>query len=217
MTHIETPLFAVGERFSVPMHEIAHPDDISIFGTHFGENTYYSDYAGIARKYAPRHVLEIGVRYGYSGIALCLGAIAAGVEAPIYHGCDAEYFAGPDGYRNYRSNAVAAENFRRFVPGVEAHLHSMNTVAHGLPPEVLVQQFDLVNVDGDHSYAGCLKDLRQTWPLLAPTGVVIVDDTGMADVKRAILVFLDEVDEAVHYMWHSNERGFFILKRGGID
>lgn len=214
---MRSDFFDSSERMYVPIEQIAIPSDISIFGTHYGSHSYYGDFAGIARKYTPQRVLEIGVRFGYSGIAITSGALAGGAPSPvIYVGLDAEFFSGhtnDQAYGNYRSNAVAAENFKRFRPGVEAMFHTCDT-RQGLPPEVLTQQFDLINVDGDHSYEGAYGDLQRVWPLLAPGGLIIVDDTGMVDVKRAVEQFRDEhTAELEGFQWHLNERGFAIFKR----
>ena len=210
-------LFTHAERMYVPIEQVAMPSDISIFGNHFGEHTYYADFAGIAKKYAPRRVLEIGVRFGYSGIAITSGALAGGAPPPVtYVGCDAEFFGGhtkDQAYGLYRSNAVAAENFKRFRPGVKATFYSVDTRS-GLPDKVLAKQFDLINVDGDHSFEGAHGDLTRVWPLLAPGGVIIVDDTGMEDVRRACEQFRDEhVADLEGFQWHSNERGFALFQR----
>lgn len=210
-------LFDISERMYVPIEQVAIPSDISIFGTSFGEKSYYSDFAGIAKKYAPRRILEIGVRFGYSGIAMTSGALAGGVPPPIeYVGLDAEFFAGhtkDQGYGLYRSNAVAAENFKRFRPGVTAEFFTCDT-RDGLPEEVLTRKFDLINVDGDHSYEGAYGDLCRVWPLLNPGGIIIVDDLGMVDVKRAVEQFRDEhLPDLEGFQIHPNERIFAIFKR----
>lgn len=224
----EARLFELHERFPVPIDAIADPADIAIFGDHFGERTYYADYAGIARKYGPRAILEIGVRYGYSGIALCLGARAFGQTMLFYTGCDAELFGEDQGraYRLYRSNAVARENFRRFAPFVWAELFTVNT-QDGLPPQVGGGQigsttytpavYDLISVDGDHSYAGALKDCWQTWPLLRAGGIMLVDDISFAHVRPAVLDFIHEREAAGdRLLWqhHANERGMLIIRKG---
>lgn len=216
---MRSDLFSDEERMYVPIEQIAMPSDISIFGTHFGEKTYYASYAGIARKYAPRRVMEIGVRFGYSGIAITSGALAGGASPPVWYvGVDAEFFGGytrDQGYGNYRSNAVAAENFKRFRPGVETEFFTCDT-RNGLPEAILTRRFDLINVDGDHSFEGAYGDLNRVWPLLAPGGIIIVDDIGMADVKRAVEQFRDEREaELDGFAWHHNERGFGIFKRVG--
>ena len=212
---IETKLFDISERNPVPVSQIAIPSDITIFGTGFGDNEYYGDYSGIAKKYPPRRILEIGVRFGYSGFAMCKGALAAGMQNVEYVGMDAEYFSGPtanQSYNNYRSNAVAAENFRRFIPEVNTEFITINTQHEQFPPSVAFSQFDLINVDGDHSYEGCLKDMTNCWPLLRDGGIMIVDDTGMVDVKQAIAKCLETWN--CEYQWYANERGFAIIRRG---
>ena len=108
---------------------------------------------------------------------------------------------------------MAAENFKRFRPGVDATFFTCDT-RQGLPEAVLTQQFDLVNVDGDHSYEGAYGDLQRVWPLLAPRGVIIVDDLGMVDVRRAVEQFRDEREaELEGYQVHPNERIFAIFLR----
>ena len=214
---MRSDLFDISERFYVPIEKIAIPSDISIFGDSYGEKSYYQDFAGLGKKYTPQRVLEIGVRFGYSGIAITSGALAGGVPSSMtYVGLDAEFFSGhtnDQAYGNYRSNAVAAENFKRFRPGVDATFFTCDT-RQGLPEEVTQQQFDLINVDGDHSYEGAYGDLQRVWPLLAPGGLIIVDDTGMVDVKRAVEQFRDEhTAELEGFQWHLNERGFAIFKR----
>jgi len=209
-------LFDVSERFHVPIDQIAHPSDRSIFGSHFGEQSYYADFAGIARKQAPHSILEIGVRYGYSGLAMCLGARAAGVETVRYVGMDAEFFSGPepgDYQSGRRSNTIAKENFKKHAPWVQSTFYSVDTQKSPIPEAVLEERFDLINVDGDHSYEGCLKDMRSVWPLLNKYGLMIVDDTGMEGVRGAIETFIAELHSEIEHQWCSNERGFCILMK----
>lgn len=215
---MRSDLFHASERMYVPIEKIAHPSDISIFGAHFGEQTYYADFAGIARKYAAARILEIGVRYGYSGIAMCRGAVAAGITQPRYVGLDAEFFSGPgddDVYGLYRSNAVAAENFKRFASEARASFYTCDT-RQGLPAFLLKLKFNLINVDGDHSYEGCYGDLCRVWPRAAPGCIVIVDDMGMVNVKCAVEQFRDEraaAGELAGFCWHLNERGMAIFQK----
>jgi hypothetical protein len=135
-------LFGNEDRFPVPINEIALPSDICIFGNHFGENTYYADFAGIAKKYKAQAIMEIGVRFGYSGIAMCLGALASGHQKVWYYGCDGEFFGAEfnhstEGQGFYRSNAIAAENFRRFIPQVSAEFFGVDTQKQPLPVQIV--------------------------------------------------------------------------------
>jgi predicted O-methyltransferase YrrM len=222
----EASLFQRSERLTVPISRIAHPDDIAIFGTHFGDETYYADYAGIAARYGPRDILEIGVRFGYSGMALCYGARRfPGNESNeiAYIGLDAEYFGhehtGAQEYKMYRSNAVASENFARFFAGepVAADFFTVNTQAEALPEKVLARRYDLINIDGDHSYEGACRDIENTWPLLAPGGLMLIDDIGMVDVERAVhdqMARLDREGEQIAWQKYPNERMMILIQKG---
>jgi len=219
---MRSDLFHVSERYPVPISSFAIPSDISVFGSHFGDQSYYADFAGIAKKYAPREILEIGVRYGYSAVAMCLGAMAGHAEAqngcfPAYEGIDACFFSLPSDPK-ISSNAVAEANFLRMLPHqLETRLYHCDT-RYGLPEAVLCNTnvYDLINVDGDHSYEGCYRDLTNVWPLAAPGAIVIVDDTGMVEVARAVEHFRGECEskgELEGFQWHGNERGFALLLR----
>ncbi len=214
----ERALFDRSDRYVVPIDQIAHPRDIDIFSGHFGGSTYYADYAGIARRYRPKRILEIGVRYGYSGLSLCLGAAASGVENLVYIGMDAQFFAGPEttDYQQGRlSNTIAIENFEKHAPWVHASIFSVDTQKEPFPDEVMSQQYELINVDGDHSYEGCWRDMTQTWPLLTMGGIMVVDDTGMEGVRRAIEDFIRECLPEPDWQWYGNERGFCVIRKNG--
>src|SRR6185436_5879006 len=131
-------------------------------------------------------ILEIGVRFGYSAYAMCLGALGAGMTNVEYVGMDAQYFS----HDGILSNVHASNNLQRLWPHVKPNILSVNTQLEPLPCSVAFSTYQLINVDGDHSYEGCLKDMNATWPLLDPGGVMIVDDTGMVDVHQAIKQFL---------------------------
>jgi predicted O-methyltransferase YrrM len=53
-----------------------------------------------------------------------------------------------------------------------------------------IGSFDLLFVDGDHSYEGCLADLEQLVPRLAPNGQIVLHDCyAESAVQRAVLDF----------------------------
>ena len=222
----EQQLFDMSERLPVEISRIAHPDDIHIFGGHYGDRTYYADYCGIAAKFVPTSILEIGVRFGYSGIALTFGALQRfkpiGRQKIVYRGMDGEFFGcefeGADGYKLYRSNAVAARNFELFHGEVklDARFYAVNTQVHEFPDEVTKHTYDLINVDGDHSFQGALKDCRNCWPLLNPGGLMLVDDMSFAEVGPAIYEFIKEREsagETLIWQLHRNERDMMLIRR----
>lgn len=62
----------------------------------------------------------------------------------------------------------------------------------------LVGEFDIIFVDGDHSYKGAKKDLELSLPLLAENGKIIVDDLHYREVHQAFQEFINEND-VVHW------------------
>jgi len=62
-----------------------------------------------------------------------------------------------------------------------------------------IAAFDLLFIDGDHSYEGCTKDIENWWPDMAPGGHMVLHDCydGCA-VMDACIDFLDRHDPIVH-------------------
>jgi predicted O-methyltransferase YrrM len=221
-------LFSHQERLPVSIGSVAdaNPTDIHIFGGHWGEQTYYADYGGIGAKFAPASILEIGVRFGYSGISLCHGALQSvkllGRKKLLYHGMDGEFFGGfiaGDLLTLRKSNEVAESNFSRFFPDakLKAEFFHCDTQQEPYPDGVLGRQYDLVNVDGDHSYQGAYNDCSRTWPLLAPGGLMLVDDMSMDGVGPAVREFIREREAAGELLlWqdHHNERDLMLIQKG---
>jgi len=58
--------------------------------------------------------------------------------------------------------------------------------------ESFEKTFDLVHVDGDHTYEGCLYDLDLTSKHLAADGCIVCHDTNDQWVTKAINYFLDQ-------------------------
>jgi predicted O-methyltransferase YrrM len=66
---------------------------------------------------------------------------------------------------------------------------------HGEFAEIGPESYDLLFVDGDHSYDGCLADLEHWWPGLAAGGSVLLHDCYQGN----------EVQEAVNTFFERNE------------
>jgi predicted O-methyltransferase YrrM len=61
-----------------------------------------------------------------------------------------------------------------------------------------IGEFDVLFVDGDHSYEGVRGDLANLYPRLAPGGHVLFHDCNAGrPVQRAVLDFVDETDVEV--------------------
>ena len=62
----------------------------------------------------------------------------------------------------------------------------------------LVHKYDVIYVDGDHSYEGAKKDLELSLEVLAEGGKIIVDDLQYPSVAQAFREFLQENEQLQH-------------------
>ncbi len=180
-------------------NETAHGiDQWDGFKKDFGVKTYYADYVKAGFKYKPKSIMEIGIRFGYSAMALVYGSQRAGIKDINLVGLDDE------GYHQ-GSNQEAADHFLKLFPECNAKFYTINTVTNGFPEEIEDQTFDLIHVDGNHSVAGALKDMMNSWRILNKGGLMIVDDCTFWDVGLAIKEFEpNNLKETYEVM---NERG----------
>jgi hypothetical protein len=128
----------------------------------------------LALRLRPRRIAEIGVRAGYAAFAFL-----SAVGEACYLGLDADLpiHGGIPGFFSY-ARTVLAE--------FDATLLHMDTRRM----EALPGRFDLVHVDGDHSYAGCLHDLGLA--ARAANHVLVDDYDSLAEVRQACRTFLVE-------------------------
>lgn len=207
-------------------HEERYPIDRSLIdplalpvGDNYGDDLftgYFADYAGMARKYKPKRILEIGVRYGYTGLVF-VHAIKKLRGSPNveYLGLDDESYHGG-------SNTRANQNFRAVFPDVPMKAMTWNSILMGLPPEI--GKFDLIHVDGNHEKRWAVHDLKLVWPILNEGGIVMMDDASMMaddprfDIYEGVMDWLEEfrlVPELIEWQYHTNERNHLYLRKCG--
>jgi predicted O-methyltransferase YrrM len=207
-------------------HEERYPIDRSLIdplalpvGDNYGDDIftgYFADYAGMVRKYKPKRILEIGVRYGYTGLVF-VHAIKKLRGSPNveYLGLDDESYHGG-------SNARANENFGAVFPDVPMKAMIWNSITMGLPPEI--GKFDLIHIDGNHEKRWAVNDLRQCWPVLNEGGIIMMDDASMQaddprfDIYEGVMDWLEEfrlVPELIEWQYHTNERNHLYLRKCG--
>lgn len=178
----EAVLFTDADRYFLSRNQldpVTLPDDLYDDETY---SNYFAVYAGLARKFRPTRIFEIGVRYGTTAIAMMLGLPDGSSVA--YRGID-------DESQWYGSCARANRNFATFVPWADARCLKHNAFS-GPPADIGGWQFDLIHIDGLHAYNAVANELRWCWPYLAPGGLIVCDDADTPGVAEAIDEFLAE-------------------------
>ncbi len=132
---------------------------------------YYEWYYSYAQALQPTTVLEIGVLYGYSSIAMIMG----------HPGIQRLYLFDMGAYGTPLTEGTA--NITRIFKGM-IHPRAVNTQT--LLSLDVPELIDLIHVDGDHTPKGLAHDLDLVLPCLAPKGLIVVDDVtacaGLRDV-----------------------------------
>lgn len=155
----------------------------------------YEWYYATGKLFQPKHILEIGVRFGYSVYAIALGA----GKVKVIDGWDTEeYVKG--------SNEIAQNAIAERLPNTKVVVRNINS--QGV--ESLGRSYDLISIDGDHSVQGTLHDLRLS---LGKCKVVITDDYDfLGSVKEAVDKFLEEnIDAIAEWCYIPSYRGTIVI------
>lgn len=75
----------------------------------------------------------------------------------------------------------------------------------------LIRTVDLSFVDGDHSEAGALTDLRNVWSLTRK--FMVIHDTAMPSVASALTIFLGEAEGITSVRYSQNGTGTAVVYR----
>jgi predicted O-methyltransferase YrrM len=152
----------------------------------------------------PAKIVEVGTWKGASAIHMAKLCVEAGIETDIL--C-IDTFLGASGLwlrPGYAEEMLKMQNgmptiYATFIRNViDAGLTDVITplpLPSRVAATVLVKRritADLIYIDGDHSYEGCLEDLRNYRPALAPDGLILADDYSFEGVNRAITEFVAE-------------------------
>lgn len=133
----------------------------------------------VARR-AKRGVVEIG---RFNGGSLFLMACALRGAVPITS-VDLEP----------QNDALLSELLQQHHPEADIRL-IIGDSQHTAYPDV--EAADVIFIDGDHTYEGCMADIRNWYPKLLPGGHLLFHDSYLGDhgVQDAILDFMDEHPE----------------------
>lgn len=141
-------------------------------------------YYAIGKFLQPKTFLEIGVRFGFSFLPLMIGSQKL------------EYCVGWDN-EEYGNNKYAIENIKQYYKG-NAKFEILTVDSHDFVK--LPMFFDIVSIDGDHTYNGKILDLELT---LGNSKYVIIDDYDYhRDVRNATDFFIEKYEDKIlscHY------------------
>lgn len=202
-------LFSDSDRFFLTREQI------DVFTVPLGDryddevfDGYFSVYAGAARRYLPKRILEIGTRFGTTGICMMLGLPVG--STVVFRSIDDESY-------DYGSCFKANRNFQEQVPWADAYCLHHNTF-QGLPDDVRQHApYDLIHIDGNHDKHGVLNDLCLCWPILADGGLILLDDATHPPIRAAIDEFLASLvplqDVRVRHQDYADVRGHYFIQR----
>ncbi len=162
--------------------DVVHPDDKEWVGRPEPTYIFYSDVGSFVADECPGQpvisILEMGVRYGYSAVAMIQG-IQARRKNAHYIGIDVELDGVP-------SNDIAGGNIMMYAQSwdiYKVHTSDFMEIVHAMDS----RKFDIVHVDGDHSVDGILNELGIALAYVKPSGFILVDDLDTPHVKAATL------------------------------
>ena len=135
-------------------------------------SSLYRYLAEHCQRHNVQHYLEIGTREGDSLRIVLENAAADLLSVWVADLWGSDYGGSGRGSHQHIEQLLDDFNFdgrRAFLDG-----NSRDTVPALMPEKA--EAFDLVLVDGDHSYEGGMADLVNVWPLVKPGGCVVFHD-----------------------------------------
>jgi predicted O-methyltransferase YrrM len=159
----------------------------------------------------PKYVLETGFCTGRSTSVILSNA--KNLKKMISIDIDFDYMK-PEG-RQYQKLLI--DNFPHFstIENSSKIILNDNFLEKEFPNGI-----DLFNVDGDHSYEGCLFDLNSVYKHMNKNGIITIDDyksgppngCSIPSVTNACDDFYKEHSYIEKQEWYNNGKGFCIFK-----
>jgi hypothetical protein len=144
----------------------------------------YDNYARIIEQEKLKSILEIGVLFGFSAVAMLWGGRDC-VEK--YIGCDIELFTKG-------SNEIASKNVDLLYKKIPVKCPREKVLFLKDIATFPKEHFDLIHIDGDHSFKSCYNDLKTYYPLADK--IVLVHDyfyKNCPEVKPAVDQFEKDI------------------------
>lgn len=180
--------------------KLPHIHEVDRRQTTWTGSNYYQLYAALTKIVKPKRMLEVGVRLGFSAIAMLAGH-------PI------EDITGIDNERMIKdSQRLAKENilFTGFNRKLDMYVGQSNYVL--LRNEF--KPFDLIHIDGEHTKLTAMLDIWSAWRFLRYGGTMVVDDAQQPEVREAIEVIRKRLPELKDDNYITKP-GWWVAERAG--
>lgn len=156
------------DEFRAKLRENFHPDDLSKFTWWL---SYYETLHTLAGTLAPKTIVEIGVRAGYSGLTF----LDASPECTI---TGIDFYGNEKTTNTHGGRAEFVEHARKILPEDRYTLVVGNSQQMAELPKA-----DLVYIDGDHTFDGCSHDLELA--AKAASWILVDDYDSISTVRQA--------------------------------
>jgi len=151
--------------------EIQKEWDLYNYDCMVARTQYYNYYYSYGKTWKPKRIFEIGVRFGYSALAMCMGA-----EPEEFVGIDNQFY-GPD------SNRIAEDVLRRYLPDLKITILDLDTQSQVLPD---LGKFDLLHLDAAHHEEGVENDVSVALGIANSGAHIIIDDCNWDGPRRVL-------------------------------
>jgi predicted O-methyltransferase YrrM len=159
--------------------------------------------------------VETGLGFGIATLFICEALLANGSEAR-HVASDPYQFAGlPQHKTTYAGVGLQILEEAGVRDLVEFHAEESQIVM----PRLLVdgRRFDLSFLDANHRFEGIFLDLIYSGRLLKEGGIIFVDDTQLAGVRRAVNFCLTNLDWTVEEQGAEGVHEWVVLRTGPSD
>lgn len=150
---------------------------------------------GLGKVLKPASYLEIGTRYGYSLVSIYFGA-----KQTLNQITSIDLQEYENKSQNYAKDNLLAAGYRGQYEFFAGSSHAPEIKA-----KVKGRLYDLVCVDGDHSYEGALDDIIFYWDNVRPGGYMIIDDVlwqVFSNGKRVLRAVKDSLPKLDNVEFH---------------
>jgi len=186
---------------------------------------YYGNVNTLADLISAKKILEVGVAWGYHAEFLLVNMPKVkyvGID-PYLAGYDnkdafpkfvADLFNSDEQDSMNRLHAAVKSGFDENYPG-RIRLIREKSISFA---ENCDEKFDLIFLDGDHTYLSVLQELKVFWVLLEQNGIICGDDYDWPDVKKAVDQFAQEKNLITHFL-SKESRGYptYFFKKQNLN